>query len=66
MDHFATLVLYIELALLAVIMMYLAYAYATDRLTVKRVSEGDGEIIRITLTPKSQTDENVLTEEDTE
>lgn len=65
MERFAVLVVYIELALFVLLLMYFAYAYSTDRLTVKRISEGDGEIIRFTLTKKPQTDENVLTEEKT-
>lgn len=65
MERFAVLVVYIELALFVLLLMYFAYAYSTDRLTVKRISEGDSEIIRFTLTKKPQTDENVLTEEET-
>lgn len=65
MERFAVLVVYIELALFVLLLMYFAYAYSTNRLTVRRISEGESEIIRVTLTKKPQTDENILTEEDT-
>ncbi len=59
MATFATLVVYFELVLLVILLMFLSFAYATDRLTVRRIGEGDHEIIRITLTPKPQQTENI-------